>query len=61
MWRVIFSHLDFLLDFVYDASMLLVAKTVCRRGDGDANMSIWKIHLTDFYSMNHVTNINGIN
>ena len=41
-------------DFVYDASMLAVAKVVGRRGDGKANMALWRLLLPDFYATGHV-------
>ena len=34
--------------------MLLVSKQVTRRGDGPANMAMWKILLPEFYATGHV-------
>ena len=49
------THLGSLLDFVYYGAMLLAAKQITRRGDGRANLAIWRLHLTDFYVMGHVS------
>ena len=37
--------------------MLLAAKVITRRGDGPANMAIWKVLLPDFFAMGHVREI----
>ena len=37
-----------------DASILFIAKNVERRGDGKADMAIWRLLLPDFYVNRHV-------
>ena len=32
-----------------------MAQKVCRVGDGDANASIWRLQLPDFFAMGHVS------
>ena len=41
--------------FCYDALLLAVSKTVCRVGDGEANTSIWRLLLPDFFALGHVS------
>ena len=46
------SHLA---GFLYDETLLLAAKVISRRGDGPANMAVWKVLLPDFFTMGHVS------
>ena len=39
---------------MYDALMLLASKEITRRGDGKANIALWKILLPDFFANGHV-------
>ena len=39
---------------MYDALMLLASKEIARRGDGKANIALWKILLPDFFANGHV-------
>ena len=54
MTRQALAYLGLPTDFVYDASMLAVAKVVGRRGDGKANMALWRLLLPDFHANGHV-------
>ena len=48
------SHLP-LAGFMYDALLLLASKEITRRGDGKANIALWKILLPDFFATGHVS------
>ena len=48
------SHLP-VPGFMYDALLLLASKEITRRGDGKANIAMWKILLPDFFAHNHVS------
>ena len=48
------SHLP-LTGFMYDALLLLASKEITRRGDGKANIALWKLLLPDFYATGHVS------
>ena len=54
--KVLSSAIDPLsfVDFVEAATMLLVSKQVTRRGDGPANMAMWKLLLPEFFATGHV-------
>ena len=41
--------------------MLAIAKTVGRTGNGEANMSLWRVLLPDFHSTGHVSFPEAIN
>ena len=41
--------------FMYDALLLLASKEITRRGDGKANIALWKILMPDFYATGHVS------
>ena len=41
--------------FMYDALLLLASKEITRRGDGKANIAVWKILLPDFFATGHVS------
>ena len=40
---------------MYDALLLLASKEITRRGDGRANIALWKFLLPDFYATGHVS------